>query len=55
MAKDDQPQKWEYLQHSINRADLEQLGNEGWELVALYSDRQSAHPMEPTAIFKRPK
>jgi hypothetical protein len=45
--------KWEYLiakaYHDLDSpqamADLDELGNEGWELVAVYADRM---------FFKRP-
>ena len=36
MAKDAERQQWEYLTNSIRLADLQQLGEDGWELVALY-------------------
>jgi hypothetical protein len=53
--------KWEYhITYSCDNTDLDNLGEQGWELVAVteYSwenERKGYHESRTTFIFKRPK
>lgn len=46
--------KWEYkVEHSPGESKINQLGDEGWELVAIQSPSQNI--LVSTYVFKRPK
>lgn len=47
--------RWEYLRTTLGRADLDRIGNDGWELVTTYDDHQGEYPGRLTLVFKRRK
>lgn len=47
--------KWEYLESSCRQKNLNQLGEEGWELCAVIPHVSTGMTTYITYYFKRPK
>ena len=57
-AKDSKYKKWEYqtqCRHPADKAGLDKLGGDGWELVAVTSGQLCNEPKFNIFYFKRPQ
>lgn len=55
LAKKQPRARWQYLRTTLGNADMDRLGNDGWELCTTFDEMHGQYPARLTLVFKRRK